>query len=188
MSYDFHLISRKAGSDLLVAAQSHLEAETDQINPGPPVPEKEARKRRLVQSLKQQNPSLEPFQFGFAEIAKKYRISEDEARVRYRHVELNGPEDGNGIQIVLYDDTASITFPFWHGAEAALGVVNEIWRYLEILEKEGSLATYDPQLEKILDLKTDMSIVLERYGKVVAKMPQMVAAATKATRPWWKLW
>jgi hypothetical protein len=45
-------------------------------------------------------------------------LREDEARVRYRHVELNGPENGNGIQITLYDDNASITIPYWHQPEA----------------------------------------------------------------------
>jgi hypothetical protein len=39
-------------------------------------------------------------------------ITEDEARVRFRHIELNGADDGNGIQITLSDDTADITVPY----------------------------------------------------------------------------
>src|SRR5262249_15141622 len=114
MSYDFHLVPTSLGVDVLASARALLERDTDEINPGPPVPDKEARKQRLAAALVQHNPYLHPFQFGYAAIADKYGISEHEARIRYRHIELNGPDDGNGIQITIYDDAADITVPYWH--------------------------------------------------------------------------
>src|SRR5262245_19436588 len=136
MSYDLHLVPTSVGVDVLASARALLEEDADEINPGPPVPDKEAKKHRLAAALLRDNPDLEPFQFGYTEIAAKYGISEDEARIRYRHIELNGPDDGNGIQITIYDDTADITVPYWHQPAQSVEVFNEIWGYLRILERE----------------------------------------------------
>jgi len=188
MSYDFHLVPQTTAEDPVEAARAWLERDEHEINPGPPVPEKEERKKRLARLLVESNPELEPFSFGFSEIAKTYNWTEDEARVRFRHVELNGPEDGNGIQITLYDDTADIAVPYWHQPEAAGAVFDEIWRYLTILVEEGGLMVYDPQLDRILDLTSDRDEVLKTYSGVVASMPDIAANATTRRTPWWKFW
>jgi len=53
MSYDLHLIPARAGTAPLSAARALLEQDEDEINPGPAVPEKEARKARLADALRQ---------------------------------------------------------------------------------------------------------------------------------------
>lgn len=188
MSYDFHLVPKASTGDPVARARALLEAQSEEINPGPLVPFKEAKKRQLAGALVQANPRLEPFAFGYEEIAAQYGITEDEARERYRHIELNGPEDGNGIQITISDDTADLTVPYWHQPEAATKVFDEIWTYLGILEREAGFCIYDPQLDKILDLAADRGAVLARYGRVVAQMPQIVAEPAQAKKPWWKFW
>ena len=65
-------------------------------------------KRRVADALIAHNPKLEVFQFGYEEIAEFEKITVKQARRKYRHLELNGPEEGtNGIQITLFDDEAS---------------------------------------------------------------------------------
>lgn len=141
--------------------------ESDEINPGLPTLEKESRKRSIAEALINLNPQLEIFPFGFRELAEMEGISEDEAKIKFRHLELNGADDGNGIQITLYDDAADITVPYWHSGEEAKKVFDEIWSYLKVIENESGFVTYDPQLEKILNLSTDFSEVLEIYKTVV---------------------
>ena len=172
----------------MARARAFLEAQSEDINPGPVVRLKEAKKRQLADVLMKVNPRLEQLAFGYAEIAAQYGITEDEARTRYRHIELNGPDDGNGIQLTISDDTADLTVPYWHQPEAATAVFGEIWTYLKILEREGGFWVYDPQLDKILDLAADQEAVLTRYGRVVAQMPQMVAESSLVKKPWWKFW
>jgi hypothetical protein len=188
MSYDLHLLRLSGSADALAEAQAIVSKEEEEINPGPPVPEKEERKQNLAKLLIQENPSLERFQFGFAEIAKTYNWTDAEARTRFRHIELNGPDGSNGIQITLYDDKADITVPYWHQPEAAHSVFAEIWRYLEVLVHNGKFAVYDPQLDRLLNLASDQPEVLRRYGGVVAKVPDMIKDAEKRKRPWWKFW
>ena len=180
MSYDLHLVPRSVAADTLAYARSLLERETDEINPGPPVLEKEKRKQQLAAALIRENPQLVPFPFGYAMIAAKYGYTEAVARVRYRHIELNGPDEGNGIQITLYDDTADITVPYWHQPHKAERVFREIWGYLGILEREAGLAVYDPQLDRLVDLAVDFLTVLERYGSVVARMPEIIAESDRS--------
>ena len=181
MSYDLHLLRLSATADPLAEAQAIVSKEEEDINPGPPIQEKEERKRRLAALLIQKNPSFEPFQFGFTEIAKKYNWTDAEARMRFRHIELNEPDGSNGIQITLYDDKVDITVPYWHQPETAESVFAEIWRYLEILVCNGNFAVYDPQLDRLLDLASDQPEVLCRYGGVVAKVPDIIRDAEKNT-------
>ena len=114
MSYDFRLFMPQPGVAPLATAQAEPDEEADEINPGAPVPAKEARKQSIAAALMKANPELEIFPFWFGEIAKFRGVSVEEAKVHFRHIELNARADGNGIQIMLFDDAASLTVPYWH--------------------------------------------------------------------------
>ncbi len=169
MSYDLYLFTPEAGVDPSSTAIQLMEQEeeTGEINSGEPHPEYEQRKQTLVEALLETNPNLETFTFGFSEIAASQGISETEARKRFRHIELNGPEDNNGIQITLFDTTASITVPYWHRGSQAQHTWNEIWDYLRLFQQKAGFVAYDPQLEKVLDLSSDLQIVVSIYESVM---------------------
>ncbi len=118
----------------------------------------------LAESLIRANLELSVFKFGYAELAKVCEITKEEAKVRYRHLELNGSDDGNGIQITLYDDAATLTIPYWHEKQEAEDTFNEVLRYLKLFQSEAGYSTYDPQLERVLDLSTGIGDVLSAYA------------------------
>lgn len=167
MSYDFRLFSRQPGVDPRVTAQSDTDEESDEINPGPPVPAKDARKRAIADALMKADPSLEVAQFGFEEIAKFQKISVEEAKIQFRHLELDGPEDGPGIQITLFDDGASVTVPYWHKDKKAKAVFAQIWEYLKVIQRVGGYEIYDPQLDRIVNLGSDLDKATKCYTDVV---------------------
>src|SRR3954447_1486283 len=189
MSYDIHLIHRDSFATYSDWAD-RIQEDEETVNPGLPVPAKEEEKRRLAALLIDANPAFEVFEFGFDEIAQTENISIDEARLRRRHIELNGAEDGNGIQITLYDDSAELTVPYWHQGDAAQRVFDEIWSYLRLLQQAGNLTVVDPQIEKFIDLATDQPAVMARYRAVVEKIPEILADAERRSKrkPWWKFW
>jgi hypothetical protein len=115
MSYDFRLFpARKDEDPLATARQEEEEFSITHFDP-----EREAIKREVASALIAINPAFEPFQFDYAEIAKFEGTSIDEASLKHRHIELNGPDNGNGIQITIYEDEAALTVPYWHeGAKA----------------------------------------------------------------------
>lgn len=187
MSYDLHLFSPQAGVDLLACAVTSHEEAAEDVADGPLDTAAEDRKRRLVVALRRAVPHLEPFLFDYAEIAKLEGISEDMARRRFRHVELNGPDDGGGVQVTLFDQHASITVPYWHTGERAVGVFREIWTCLATLEREAGLRTYDPQLEQVVRLEDDFDRVLCQYAHGVA-FTQGSTQPIRREKPWWKFW
>jgi hypothetical protein len=188
VSYDLYLLRVPPGEDPLEAAEAIFNEDVEEINPGMPDAQKEATKRELANALQLINPSMEVFQFDYAKIAKSLKISEQEAQTEYRHLELNSPEDGNGIQITLYDDTASLTIPYWHQGEKANEVWREAWQYLECLERHGEFSTYDPQLDRILNLASDFDEVRREYAVGVGATDEAMQELGSEKKPWWKLW
>ena len=183
MSYDFRLCLPQAGR----SREEIATADEEDLGISDPVPAKEERKQRVSAALIARNPALEPFAFGFNEISKFQNISVDDAKKMYRHIELNGPTEGsNGIQITLFDDEASVTVPFWHHGAAARRVFEEIWSYLEIIEREGGFFTYDPQVERVLDLQKDFEASLSCYDDASREIADYFAVPQK--KPWWHFW
>jgi hypothetical protein len=170
MSYDFRLFLAQTGVDPLVTARTEPDEESDEINPGPPIPAKEARKRAIADALMKADPSLEVFQFGFEEIAKFQKNGVEEAKLRFRHMELNGPEGGPGIQIMLFDDGASLTAPYWHKDNKAKAVFAQIWEYLKVIQRVGGYHIYDPQMECIVSLASDLQKAMKCYTGVVKRV------------------
>ena len=182
MSYDFRLCLPQAGR----SREEIATADEEDLGITDPVPAKEERKQRISAALTARNPALEPFTFGFDEIADLEKITVEEAKKKYRHIEMNGPEGSNGIQITLFDDEASVTVPYWHQGAAARQVFEEIWSYLEIIEREGGFFTYDPQIERVLDLQKDFEASLSCYDRVSRDLAEEFAVPQK--KPWWRFW
>ena len=63
-----------------------------------------------------------------------------------------------------------ITVPYWHVGEKARDAFKEIWSYLSLLEKEAGFVAYHPQVEKILDLTSDMPEVVAAYESLSKTM------------------
>lgn len=185
MSYDFRLFKQRAGEDPHVTAQRDCE----EFSATPPDPQKEALKRRIADALIAHNPKLEVFQFRYDEIAKFEKISVEEARLKYRHLELNGPEEScNGVQITLFDDEASITVPFWHEGEKAADTFREIWSYLEIINREAGYLAYDPQIDRIIDPSAGFDEASACYTGTTRRIRHALPVSGAERRPWWKFW
>jgi hypothetical protein len=185
MSYDFRLFKQRVGEDPHFTAQRDL----DEFPTSALDPQKEALKRRVADALIAHNPKLEIFQFGHEEIAKLEKITVEQARLKYRHLELNGPEeDGNGIQIMLFDDEASVTVPFWHEGDRAAETFREIWSYLEIISREAGYLIYDPQLDRILAPSLGFDDSLSCYSGAMRQIDQTSPTRSAERRPWWKFW
>jgi GNAT superfamily N-acetyltransferase len=174
LRYEFRLFRPRAGEAPLVTA---LRGQTG-FPTTPPDPQKEALKRRVADALIAQNSHLRLCHFNFDQIARFEHISAEEARRRHRHLELNGPEDGNGVQIILRDDEATATVPFWHTGEKAAEAFLELWRYLEIIRRETGYLVYDLQIGRMLAPIEDCTEALVRYNQIVrsAREPRPVAA------------
>lgn len=167
MSYDFRLIIRRAGEDPRVTAQR----DSEELTATPLDPQKEALKRRVADALIAHNPKLEVFEFGYEAIARLEKISVEQARLKYRHLEPNQSEDDcDGIQITLFDDEASVTVPYWHDGDQAADTFREIWSYLEIICRETGYLIYDPQIDQVIEPSAGFNTALACYADFMRKL------------------
>jgi hypothetical protein len=175
VSYGFDLVTLPSGIDRNEAFRKKLEEQArafQGVNPGsgelgPVDPSKEQAKGRLAAALQARHPTLEVDTPDYSAIAKDKSISEAEARRRFRDVELN--EHELSIQILLFDDAAGATFSFAGDPQACVNALRVLWDCLEILESDGGFSTYDPQIDKVLDLNSDFEAVLKCACGVDAK-------------------
>jgi hypothetical protein len=167
MSYDFELFRRRADEDPRVTARR----DPEDIGATPLDPKKEALKRKVAEALILHNPDLEISKFDYEAIAKLEKISVEEARLKYRHLELNVAEyDCNGIQITLFDDEASVTVPYWHEGDKAKETFQEIWNYLWIICRETGYLIYDPQIDQFIEPSTGFDAALAYYADWMRKL------------------
>jgi hypothetical protein len=151
MSYTLLLVRVPAGAsedDVEKIALATTDAEERQP-PAPLDPEKERQKQALVTALVAGCPELEGGAPDYAALARAENISEEEARHRFHWWTVSGPDEGAGIEITLYDDYVSIDLPSAAGTDEDW---EDVWRYLEILVREGGFVVWDPQAPNLVDL------------------------------------
>jgi hypothetical protein len=175
MSYDLDLFRPPAHGDALAVARSAYELGDDYT---PPVPDSGWRERMYAAAaaLTEADFSLE------AEHAGEGTPEE--------HIDLSGPEEGTGLQILLFASAAYVHLPFWHDGQDAENAWEQAWTLLRVLERETGWRTYDPQLDRVLDLDADRAEVLAEYARGVETARALSAAPILAAqqRPWWKFW
>ena len=185
MSYDFSLFRPRAGEDPLDTARTG----SADLPSTPLDPQMEALKRKVADALIAHNPKLEVFQLDYDAIATFENISVEEARRKFRYLELNGPvDDDNGIQITLFDDEASVTVPYWHESDKATNTFREIWNYLEIINRETGFLIYDPQSDRLIDLSASFDGALRCYSGGLREIRDSLVGGDAKRRPWWKFW
>jgi len=144
---------------------------------------------KVALALLEQNPRLEQFQFDYAEIAKVDGISEQEARARYQHIELNPSEGDLAIQLTVYGDHVFITIPYWYRGSDADRVFSELSRYLRAVRRTAGFFAYDPQTDVAFDPEQTGFPDHLQYDKVVKEVPKIVNQAVgKPNKHWWKFW
>ena len=182
MSYDLHLLRPRPGESLEEAAMRDGEEDS---RTSPPDPQKEALKRKVADALVAYDAKLEIFKFDYAEIARLQKISADQARQQFRHIELNDEEAG--IQIILGDDGAGVSIPSWHSGEKAQSALRRMLAYAQIICRETGMQAYDPQVGEAVDL-SDLDKIVPVYVGQVRYVDTLRADAKKPSRPWWKFW
>jgi hypothetical protein len=175
MSYDLDLFRAPAHGDPLAFARASYEGSGD---PEPRVPDSGWRERMHAAAA-----AVTEADFSFE--AEHAGEGTEEERV-----ELNGPEEGTGLQVLIFADAAYVHLPFWHTGEDARQAWEQAWTVLRVLQRETGWIIYDPQLDRLLDLDAHRADVEAEYGRGMATAQAISAAPLIAAqqRPWWKFW
>jgi hypothetical protein len=179
MSYDLQFFTPRPGVDV----HDIVEVDEDRDARGPRDPKTEARKGKLADALLAHDKRLERSKQDFDAIATLHKMRVDEAYERFRDIELT--DTASGVQILLFDDGAGLSIPYWHSGDAARRVLEQAWSMIEIICRETGYEVFDPQLDRVIDVNA-FDDVLATYAGATARMEAMVGRAAK--KPWWKFW
>jgi len=110
MSYDFWLFPAGPSVEdyLATANRTHGGSPKQEMDTRILIQKVEARKRTLADVVMRLNPLMTALRFQYDKIAEMQKITIEGARRAFRHIELDGPDDGKGIQIMLFDDYATV--------------------------------------------------------------------------------
>jgi hypothetical protein len=91
--------------------------------------------------------------------------------------------NGNGIDINIYKDGASISVPFWHRDSKADEVFREIWTYLRFIQEETGYEVYDAQMDEVisLDSEDDFSQALRIYASTMDMIDKTIRSKLPPT-------
>ena len=146
MGVDYYLLPKTPVNGDPVIARDWLEQEDHQFGEIQSAldPAIETRKRSLAALLLKMNPEFSEFNIRYEEIAQFERISVEDARRKYRYIEINGP----GVQFTIFD--RYIAIGIYSKADT-----NELDAVLAALSKEGGFVLFDPQSDEVIDLGED---------------------------------
>gem|GEM_PF-3423909 len=153
-------------------------------NQGPIVEGLEVQKQRILETVLRRVPELEHYTFDYADLARHAKVSEDEARRRWRHLELWNEEFG--LDVDIYDEIITMAVDRAFKGEKEQQAMNALWEICRIARREWRLQAYDPQLERLVDvdLAADREAMLTDYRRIGISR----YFTAKPGKPRWKFW
>jgi hypothetical protein len=206
VSYDLYALPVPAGTDVETAWEELMDAQEEEDSPE--LSDDAARAIDELAALL--TPlGLERFEFDHHAISRDDGITEEEARRRYRYAELNSPDDDLPLQITLDGSGAAANIPYWHDDERARRTYALLFDAFRLVCERTGWRVYDPQLERELDLETDLDDVLGMHGEGVTQVREITeivdstdedelddvlrsrgfsVEGSRAKYPWWQFW
>ena len=187
MSYDFYCYRPTSNSPSKEEARAAIESE--ECTAYRDDDEAQVFKRTLAEALTKYNPRLEIFRPDHEKIAESMKISIEQARPHWNHVELNPPEGDLAIQLQVNWERVFITIPYWYTGVAADRVFELLASYLNVIRKTTGFFAYDPQTDRAFDPERESFVDHAEYDRIAENLPSIMAhAKAENKRPWWKFW
>jgi hypothetical protein len=179
LSYDLYMLDPEPGIEPYEQLE-RLDAEEQSASPDPAI---QSRNRRIVESLRDADARYEESHFSYDVLAEQEGISVDEARARFRSIQLTAE---GGLEINLYDHHADITFPYWESLDAE-ALTRDIASASSVISRETGWKLYDPQLERVIDPATDGAEMRRMFDVGRERLQTIIAEEErKSNEPLWK--
>jgi len=141
----------------------------------------------------EQRPLLDPTATGRAVAALRAanpHFDVFESNDMLELTDLNDDDEGSGIQVSFYTNSASVTVPYWYEGKEAARIFAEIGKYLRIIHAETGLLCFDPQRNKYIDAAKGFSAEeIAAYADITVRSAQQIQELAQGrAKPWWKFW
>lgn len=148
MSYDLYCYRSKSGKPDESEADSVVEADTDKWAKKERNP---ATKLAIVQALTAYNPKLEANDFHYGDITKLSVSTIEQEKNKFDHIEINHPDDGPSLRIIIYDNHVFITASYGTRGQKAEQLFEYIKAYIKIIRETAGYLISDPQTGEVYD-------------------------------------
>jgi hypothetical protein len=150
MSFDLYLLPARVVAVDANLARDYIERENARFSeiPNARDPECERRKRELADLLLRLKPTFREFNVDFQTIADWEKVSVDEARRKYRYIEVDGSSEPAEAQFVFHDNYVVI---HWYSGTP----FEEMDAILYSLSLAGDFVVFDPQSDEVYDLREE---------------------------------
>jgi hypothetical protein len=165
MSYDLMLFHRGESDDLLNAARRLFTAEDQDETIADPLEDEEyERQRRLVlEMLRQNGAGLRTIEhMGIRDIATF--TGKSEATVGQAIESAADTLAAMGVRTFLDNWSVAVSVPYWYQGPEAEDALRDVMDYCRWLQNIGGYEVYDPQQDKVLDLKADFRDIASKYS------------------------
>jgi hypothetical protein len=97
-------------------------------------------------------------------------------------VELTAPDSGTGLIVEAGESWAYIMVPPSRSGLSGEELWKKVWPCVQAIEFHTGYTAYDPQLDRILDLRRDLPEVLKKFLEVAPSSPIISAPTKKPSR------
>lgn len=184
--YGFVMCRLKSRADV-IALENALCGKTNVYTTGVTLPFDDGTITQLVAAFKQRWPAVEIKPRDIKQTAIDRDMTEMEVLQSLSLVELYVPNDGTGAFFEVFADTLLISIPYSHKAPRIDCALHRVWEYLDMVEREVSCVTFDPQHRRVLDLGRDFDGVKTKY-ELLAQQSARPNGRDGRSSQWWKLW
>lgn len=185
MAYDLFCYRSQLGKPDLDEAQNTIEE--DEQNEFPANTE---TKLKIATALLRHNPRLQSSAFDPGEIESTQGQGIDEAQKSLGIIQLNTADDELTTQILINNDSVSISVPYWYSGHDAQEIFKTISEYTKVIGKTAGYFVFDPQTETVYDPLTQEPTGFDTYERTTLQMAHTDSeqALNKTKKPWWKFW
>jgi hypothetical protein len=89
--------------------------------------------------------------FDYSKIADSPKISKEQARLRFSHIEMNPPEGELVILATIFEGHVAYSIPYWYEDARADHAFSQLLTYLKAVRETAGFLTCDPQSNRAFD-------------------------------------
>lgn len=188
MSYDIFCYRPKGDTPNEDEADQAIEKDNDKYSNT--VDELET-KLVILKALIAHDPNLNSVDYKFGSISNQpIEILKTESK-RFHHIEVNSSDNDLPVRLTIYNNHVYINFPYLHSGTKARRLLEEIKKYIIIINETAGYFVFDPQLGEVYNPEVTMPHLFKTYEKsrqLVNVFAKENNFQTPLKKPWWKFW
>ncbi len=177
MSYDFFIYDVGADPSAPTSPPEYFDEETGDPIIEPVTEQKLKLMRTVAARLQREYARLSVSESNM-------KSTEGEQNDSGPSIHANDMDDGFGMSFDILPASIEVNLPYLAQGAEAHRAIRQLIDCMKAIEDCTPYRTYDPQLDRVLDLNNDFDEVVATYAPIVERLH----GAENSNKPWWRFW